>query len=184
MTDRPAVRLEDEDVRLTMPRRLGLSEVVDRQIALFRGHVRRGHKLTDDEFAEFIRLVMRRPDAAEVFFTMGSQLASSEVRRVTRWMPRMVRLYLVKKRIGRSLSRLFGRYLGGFASGPFAFETSASPLVQVDPNGDACEIVTGFCQRALHDSVGRGLVLAKMQCETRGDRACRWAAETATDGKA
>ena len=179
-TDLPTDRLEDEDVRLTMPRRFGLSAVVDRQIVLFRDQVRHGHKLTGDEFAEFIRLVMRRPDAAEVFFTMGSQLAATKVRRVTRWLPRVVRLHLVKKRIGQALRQLFGRRLGGFVSGPFAFEMSASPLVQVDPNGEACEIITGFCQRALNDSVGRGLVLAKMQCETRGDRACRWTARTAT----
>lgn len=183
-TDLPADRLKDEDVRLTMPRRLGLSAVVDRQIALFRHRVRQGLRLTADEFAEFMRLVMRRPDAAEVFFTMGSQLAATKVRRVTRWLPRVVRVYLTKKRIGTALRKLFGRRLGGFASGPFTFEVSASPLVQVDPDGEACEIVTGFCQRALQDSVGGGLVVAKRQCETRGDRACRWTADVSTRGKA
>lgn len=177
-TDLPAERLKDEDVRLTMPRRLGLSAVVDRQIALFRDHVRQGRRLTGNEFAEFIRLVMKRPDAAEVFFTMGSQLAGAKVRRVTRWVPRVVRLYVAKRRMRRALVKLFGRRLGGFVSGSFVFEMSASPLVQVDENGDACQIITGFCQRVLHDSVGPGIVVAKQQCETRGDRACRWEAET------
>ena len=77
----------------------------------------------------------------------------------------------------RALARLFGRRLGGFVSGGFVFELSASPLVQVDHTGDACEIITGFCQRVLHDCVGRETVVAKRQCETRGDRACRWVAE-------
>ena len=183
-TDLPPDRLKDEDVRLTMPRRLGLSAVVDRQIALFQNRVRQGLRMTADEFAEFIRLVMRRPDAAEVFFTMGSQLAATKVRRVTRWLPRALRLYLTRKRIGTALRKLFGRRLGGFVSGAFAFEMSASPLVQVDPNGEACEIITGFCQRALQDSVGGGLVVAKKQCETRGDRACRWTVDVSTRGKA
>ncbi|MXX56688.1 MAG: hypothetical protein F4Y07_03210 [Gemmatimonadetes bacterium] len=183
-TDLPADRLKDEDVRLTMPRRLGLSAVVDRQIALFRERVRQGLRMTADEFAEFIRLVMRRPDAAEVFFTMGSQLAGRKVRRVTRWLPRVLRLYLTRKRITTALRKLFGRRLGGFGSGSFTFEMSASPLVQVDPNGDACEMITGFCQRALQESVGGGLVVAKRQCETRGDRACRWTVDVSTRGKA
>ena len=175
--DLPAERLEAEDVRLTMPRRLGLSAVVGRQIALYREHVRQGRRLTDDEFSEFVRLVMRRPDSAEVFFAMGSHLAAKKVRRVTRWLPRALRLYLVKRRIGRCLKKLFGRRVGGFVSGPFVFEVSASPLVQVDPNGEACATITGFCQRALDDSVGGGFAVTKRRCETRGDRACRWTAE-------
>ncbi len=179
IVDRPADRIDDEDIRLTIPRRLGLSAVVDRQMVLLREQVRRDRRLTGNEFAEFVRLVMRRPDAPEVFFTMGSHLASKKVRRVTRWAPRVVRLYIVKKRIGRSLRKLFGRRLGGFGSGPFIFEMSASPFVQFAPTGEACEVITGFCKKALHESVGRDLVLAKKRCETRGDRACRWTAETA-----
>ncbi len=185
-TDLPADRLKEEDVRVTMPRRLGLSAVVDRQIALFREQVRQGRKLTADEFAEFIRLVMRRPDAAQVFFAMGSQLAAAKVRRASRWLPRTVRLRVTKKRIEAALRKLFGRRLGGFASGPFAFETSASPLIQVDPTGEACEIVTGFCQGALRENVDGGLLVAKTQCEIRGDRACRWTADmsASTRGRA
>lgn len=176
-TDLPAERLKDEDVRQTMPRRLGLSAVVGRQIDLYREYVRQGRRLTSNEFADFIRLVMKRPDAAEVFFAMGSQLAGAKVRRVTRWAPRVLRLRIAKQRTQRALEKLFGRRLGGFVAGPFVLEMSASPLVQVDQNGDACEIITGFCQRVLHDSVGRGAVVAKHRCDTRGDRACRWAAE-------
>ena len=176
-TDLPAERLKDEDVRVTMPRRLGLSAVVGRQIDLYRDHARQGRRLTSKEFAEFIRLVMKRPDAAEVFFAMGSHLAGAKVRRVTRWVPRVVRVQIAKRRMRRALERLFGRRLGGFVSGSFVFEMSASPLVQVDRTGDSCEIITGFCQRVLHDSVGQGTMVAKQRCETRGDRACRWAAE-------
>lgn len=176
-TDLPAERLRDEDVRVTMPRRLGLSAVVGRQIDLYRDHVRQGRRLSSKEFADFLRLVMKRPDAAEVFFTMGSQLAGTKVRRVTRWVPRVIRLQIAKRRVRRALEKLFGRRLGGFVSGSFVLEVSASPFVQVDQAGDACEIITGFCQRVLHDSVGRGTVVAKQQCETRGDRTCRWAAE-------
>ncbi len=176
-TDLPAERLKDEDVRLTMPRRLGLSAVVGRQIDLYRDHARQGRRLSSKEFGDFLRLVMKRPDAAEIFFAMGSRLAGTKVRRVTRWLPRVIRLQIARRRMRRALRKLFGRRFGGFMSGSFVFEMSASPLVQVDRNGDACEIITGFCQRVLHDSAGREAVVAKQQCETRGDRTCRWAAE-------
>ena len=175
--DRPGEVLEDEIIARTMPRRLGLSEVVERQIELYREYSRLGRKLSSEELAEFIKLVNKRPDAARVFFEMGDRLANEHLPSRKRWLPRSGRLVLVKRSIVRTLARLFGQRLGGFVSGPFALEVSASPFVQLDSSGDACELVTGFCQRALRLGVDDEMTVAKLSCETKGARSCKWSVD-------
>ena len=160
-----------------MPRKFGLSAVVEQQIRLHQEYAKEGRKLGHEELAEFIRLVIKRPDSAVVFFDMGARLAGAERKSPKRWLPRAVRLFLVKRSIQRALEELFGRRLGGFLSGPFTFEVSGSIFVQIDPSGDTCELVTGFCQRALRNAVDSELIVVKQSCETRGDRSCRWTAK-------
>lgn len=172
--DSPGEKLENEVVARTIPRRLGLSEVVGRQIELYREHARKGRKLSDEELAEFTRLVKKRPDAAKVFFEMGTRLAEEHMPRRKWWLPRVLRFRMVRRATGRTLRKLFGQRVGGFVSGTFSLEVSASPLVQMDPGGDACALVTGFCQRGVRKGVGGDLKVVKHSCETRGDRVCKW----------
>ena len=174
LVDRPGEVLEDEIIARTMPRRLGLSRVVERQIELYREYSRQGRKLSTEELAGFVKLVNKRPDAARVFFEMGDRLANEQLPSRKRWLPRSGRLVLVKRSIVRTLARLFGQRLGGFVSGPFALEVSASPFVQLDSSGDACELVTGFCQRALRRGVDEEMTVVKLSCETKGARLCKW----------
>lgn len=172
--DRPREKLENEVVARTIPRRLGLSEVIGRQIELYREYARQGRKLSDEELAEFTRLVKKRPDAARVFAEMGTNLAEVHMPGPKRWLPRAARFRLVRRATQRTLRKLFGQRVGGFVSGPFSLEVSVSPLVQMDPEGDACALLTGFCQRAVRKGVGGGLTVTKYSCETRGDRVCKW----------
>ena len=172
--DSPGEMLENEVVARTIPRRFGLSEVVERQIELYREYSRQGRKLSDEELADFTRLVKKRPDAAKVFFEMGIRLAEEHMPGRKWWLPRVARFLLVRRATRRTLRKLFGQRVGGFVSGAFSLEVSVSPLVQLDPAGDACSLVTGFCQRAVAKGVGGDLTVVKQSCETRGDRSCRW----------
>ena len=170
--DSPTEVFEDENVAQTMPRRLGLSEVVDRQVRMYRENARR--KLTDAELAELMRLVLRRPDAPEVFFEVGVRLAQGTVGSALRLWPRSLRLKPLKRRVSRRLDRLFGRPIGAFGTGAFMLEGSGLPFVQVDPGGDACHLVAGFCQRCLRDALGTEVLVVEQSCESRGDELCRW----------
>ena len=172
--DSPGEMLENEVVARTIPRRFGLSEVVERQIELYREYSRQGRKLSDEELADFTRLVKKRPDAAKVFFGMGIRLAEEHMPRRKWWLPRVARFLLVRRATRRTLRKLFGQRVGGFVSGAFSLEVSVSPLVQLDPAGDACALVTGFCQRAVRKGVCGDLTVVKHSCETRGDRCCKW----------
>ena len=180
-TDRPGEFLDDEDIYRTMPRRFGLSAVVERQIELYRQRARKGVKVTGAELAEFMALIIRRPDSAEIFREMGATLAAKQLPGRAWWLPRFMRLHRTKRKIRNSLRRLFGRRIGGFASGTFIFEVSASPFVQVDPSGDACEIVTGYCQQALSRGVDARMRVTKRRCENRGEAVCRWVADFGSD---
>lgn len=175
--DSPDEKLENEVVARTIPRRLGLSEVVGRQIELYREYVRQGRKLSDEELADFTRLVKKRPDARKVFFEMGVKLADEHMPARKWWLPRVLRFRMVRRATQRTLRKLFGQRVGGFVSGSFALEVSVSPLVQLDSAGDACALVTGFCQAAVRKGVGGDLKVAKQSCETRGDRVCKWSIE-------
>ena len=173
--DLPTEVLEAEDPSITMPRRLGLSEVVERQIWRYREEVKRKERISDDELRDLLRLVVRRPDSEDVFFQSGSILAGDD--RSPRWrrgLPRPLGYGLARRQTRRGLVKLFGRRIGGFGAGPFLLEACAHLLIDSDSGGDACYLLTGFAQATVQRCCGRSVRLAHTLCEGRGDPLCRW----------
>lgn len=177
--DLPEEILQDEDPSVTMPRRLGLSDVVDRQIRQYREAVKKRRKMTDTEMTDLMRLVLRRPDAEEVFRAAGELLAGtggSGPGRIARALSPGVTFRLARRRTGRRLRQLFGRRIGGFAAEPFALEGRGLIFYESDPGGDACAFVTGLCQAVVTSVIGEGADVVHAQCQSRGDDYCRWTA--------
>jgi hypothetical protein len=173
--DIPGEILEDEDPTVTMPRKLGLSGVVDRQIRTYRSDVRRGARLTDGEITDLFRLVIRRPDSEEIFLRVGHMLAGREGRGGwTRLAPRRVALAVARGRVRRRLRKLFGRRIGGFVRGRFAVEGRSLLFIEADPGGDACAFVSGLCQAILERTTGQPARVTHTLCQSRGDALCRW----------
>lgn len=175
--DLPDEILEAEDPSITMPRRLGLSEVIDRQIRMYREEVKRGGRMTDDEVGDLIRLVIRRPDSEEVLFRVGRILAGEEKARsgrVKRLLPPPVSFALARRAVSRRLRKLFGRRLASFSASPFTLEADGHVLIRTDPGGDACQIVTGLSESLLQRHVDRACRVAHDQCLARKDAVCRW----------
>lgn len=176
--DLPSEVLESEDPAVTMPRRLGLSEVVNRQIRTYQDQVRRGLRMTDEEVSDLVRLVIRRPDSEEVFFRAGRALSDvSPGKSGSLWgrvLPRSARYFLARRATLRRLKWLFRRRVGGFAAGPFTLEARAHILIQSDPGGDACQFVTGLSEAVLRSWTGEGVRVAHDRCEARRDAVCRW----------
>ncbi len=178
--DLPQEILEDEDPTRTMPRRFGLSDVVDRQIRTYRDDVRRRVRLADDEVQGLFRLVLRRPDGAKVFHQAGRLLATGH--RALGWrrvLPRRARFALARVQAARRLRRLFGRPIGGFGRGAFVIEGRALFFIECDPGGDACHLLSGFCQDTIEQVLGGSTQLTHTLCQSRGDSLCRWEAEVA-----
>ena len=170
--------MEEEDPTVTMPRRLGLSGVVDRQIRTYQADVKRGARLTDAEVRDLFRLVIRRPDAEEIFARTGETLAWKDGGgRWRRRAPKRLVYALARRRVRKGLRRLFGRRLGGFGRGSLVVEGRGLPFIEADPGGDACHFLIGFCQTALSQTAQRPARLEHTLCQARGDALCRWEGE-------
>lgn len=173
--DVPPEILEAEDPTVTMPRRLGLSDVVERQIRTYKDDVRRRVRLSDAEVIDLFRLVIRRPDGEEIFRRAGQVLAG--VDRFPRWrriVPRVIAYRLARGLVTRRLRRLFGRRIGGFAKGPFIVEGREHLFIVADPGGDACHFMSGFCEESLRYAGGATARVRHTRCQSRGEAVCRW----------
>ena len=172
-SDRPFEVFEEEDTSITMPRRLGLSDVVERQIRNYQVETKRGRKISDEEFGDLVRLVGRRPDARAVFLECGTRLAG-KLPPQAKFVPRRLALALARRRVRKRLRALFGRRVGGFADGAFVLEGRSLLFIQSDSGGDACSLVSGLCSATLNGSVKDPPTIAHLACEARGDAFCRW----------
>ena len=174
--DLPSEVLASEDPTQTMPRRLGLSDVVDQQIRLFREQVRRKEKITDQQAQDLFHLVLRRPDSEEAFLRAGEMLAEDirplwTFRRLYR---QKARYSLARRETRKAVKSLCGRAIGGFAHGPFTIEAKGHFLLELDPGGDACALLTGLSQTILRGSLGRKVSVRHSSCEARKQDLCRW----------
>jgi len=182
--DLPAEILDDENVSVTLPRRLGLSEAVEAQIRRYREDVRRRRRITDQEVIDLIRLVVRRPDSHEVFLTVGRELHGGPTRPGwRRILPRRLAHTLARRRIRQRLRYLMGRKLVNPSGPPFVLEGVDDLLIRGDPGGDACGIVTGLARAEMARVGADPRRLAHTHCMATGDAVCRWRLEeTELDG--
>ena len=174
--DLPSEVLASEDPTQTMPRRLGLSDVVDQQIRVFREQVRRKEKITDQQAQDLFHLVLRRPDSEEAFLRAGELLAEDirPLRNFRRLYPPKARYSRARRETRKAVKSLFGRAIGGFAHGPFTIEAKGHFLLDLDPGGDACALLTGLSQAILRGSLGRKVSVRHSSCEARKQDLCRW----------
>jgi len=174
--DLPGEILEDEDPTQTMPRRFGLSDVVERQIRTYRDDVRRRVKLTDGEINDLMRFVIRRPDGPHIFHQVGRLLVSAEGRRPgwLRLAPEGLKYRFARRQADKRLRKLFGRQVGGFGRGPFVVEGRALLFVESDPGGDACHLLSGFFEEVLGLTFRGTARVEHTRCQARGDDLCRW----------
>ncbi len=172
--DIPSELLEEENTTVTLPRRFGLSDVVGRQIRSFREDARRGVRLTDPEVRDLFRLVIRRPDAEDIFFKAGQALAGSKRPGWRRFLPQGMALAVARSRVRRRLKALFGRRVGGLGRGAFSLEGRGLLFIEADPGGEACALVTGLCQTIIEQATGQKTRVTHTLCQSRGDALCRW----------
>ena len=171
--DCPFEVFEEENTSVTIPRRLGLSDVVERRIRNYQVETKRGRKISDQEFGDLIRLVIKRPDARAIFMECGVRLAGKSSRN-PRWTPRRLSVAIARRRVRRRLQALFGRRVGGFADGAFTLEGRSLLFMQSDPGGAACALVSGMCSATLKHVMPNAPSIDHTTCEARGDALCRW----------
>ena len=173
--DLPDELLEQEDPARTIPRRLGLSNVVDRQISAYKDDVRKGVHLTDQGITDLFTLVNRRSDSDEVFLKTGRDLV--EVQFPFRWgqiFSESIQYMLARVYLRRHVKHLFGRPILSFTEGPLNVEVQGLFFRGGDPEGSACYLISGICQRILEQIGHTSAEVRHTLCQARGDDRCRW----------
>ena len=173
--DLPTELLEEEDPARTIPRRLGLSDVVDRQIRTYGDDVQKGVHLTDQGITDLFTLVNRRSDSDEVFLNTGRELV--EVHFPFRWgrvFPESIQYMFARTYLSWHLKHLFGQHILSFAEGPLNVEVQGLFFEGGDPEGSTCYLISGICQRILEQIGHRSAKVGHTLCQARGDDRCRW----------
>lgn len=179
--DRPGEILEDEDLSVSLPRRLGLTGVVERQMMQYQQAAKRGRKVSLDDVASLIHLVLRRPDAEPIMRETGQRMARTHFQKVPRAWVRVLRALprgATAAALRRSSQRMLVKFLaekGVELSGrPLTLRTSTSVAAQIDPSGIMCVMYSGALEElALLYTETRPNVVHHI-CKTRGDAYCEW----------
>jgi hypothetical protein len=188
--DRPEEVLEDEDITTSLPRRLGLSEVVRVQIARFDGEVKNRRPQIPSQVEDLLRLVIRRPDCEEIFAEAGRRVAArfwaeraAGVRNSIHFLPRALPRALAVIAAQRAGKRMFSELVG-----PSPFKISRKPLglkidstltARADPGGAACAFYAGALGELLELYTGRKYRVSHSQCSRNGSSPCEWQVEIA-----
>jgi predicted hydrocarbon binding protein len=182
--DRPREVLEDEDITVSMPRRLGLSEVVRVQIQRFQTEVRNRRSQSAAQVEDLIRLVVRRPDAEEIFQEAGERIARHSwdqrgggMRRMVRFMPGPVARITAQRAARRMFRQLTGGSRLTVNRWPAELKIRDSLTARADPVGVACAFYAGAYSELMRQYTGREYRVLHPECETRGESPCRWVVE-------
>lgn len=176
--DLPGEILESENPAQTMPRRLGLSGVVDVQIRRLRQQARRRERIDEDQVRDLFHLVLRRPDSEEVFFQAGQRLAGKMKPPfgIVRLLPQKILFSLARRQVEKRIKALFSRPVGSFVRGSFILEARGHFLLEMDPGGDACHLLSGLAQTVLQRYLCRDVVVSHPSCQALKDERCQWSA--------
>ncbi|MCL7971852.1 MAG: hypothetical protein M8866_07150 [marine benthic group bacterium] len=178
--DTPAEVLEDEAFRISLPRRLGLSDVIDGQMRRYADMRKRRRQLEASEFLDLLRLIARRPDARMVFEAAGDRLGSEYASRTPRAAGIARRLAPASFR-RRSLLRHLRRVAESLSPGSAISADRGDPSISVahclpavaDNSGSACGIITAAFTACAH-AMGESAPVHHPSCESRGDDSCLW----------
>jgi len=179
--DRPDEVLEDEDLTASLPRRLGLTGVIDTQIRRYQGSDR---PVAMEEFVSLVRLVLKRPDAAAILRQTGETMARRQFDRlpgtyirVLRALPRAILRKSWKRSVRRMFKGMVGEATVETVKKPLMVRITNSELANLEPAGAACVLYEGAIDELLALYAGtRGIVLPA-HCAALGGTVCEWSVE-------
>ncbi len=175
--DLPEEVLVDENVSITLPRRLGLSHVVDAQVRRYREEVRRNRRVPEPEVVDLIRLAARRPDAPDLFERVGRSLASPLRSHWRHALPPRLLLRHARRRAASVVARNFGRDLLHLPGGSDRIEEGRDLFYQADPSGAAYRILTGALSAAVEATGRYPLRVRQLRSRAVGDSDTAWLVE-------
>jgi predicted hydrocarbon binding protein len=184
--DRPDEVLEDEDISISLPRRFGLSEVVRAQIQRFGEEVRQRRQQLPSQVEDLVKLVIRRPDAQEIFAEAGRRVAhrywserSDGTRRMIGLLPRPLALVAAQRAGRRMMAELVGHRRFKLNRRPMMLRIEGALTARADPGGMACAFYTGALSELLELYTKRSHGVIHANCAAhQPETACLWVVET------
>lgn len=184
--DQPQEVFEEENVAASMPRRLGLSDVVLAQIRRLEEEIRKGRPQSSELVTDLIRLVIKRPDAEEILVEAGRRIAwqdweqrSAFFRKSVRLLPRPLAHAAARRAARRLVKRLKGGGRLSVRGRPLQLSLNHCLTANADPGGVACSVFSGLLTELLHEYTRHPYRVGHVQCEARGAGRCRWVAKDA-----
>lgn len=181
--DRPAEVLEDEDLTASLPRRLGLTGVVDNQIHRYGIARKRRERISYEEVGDLLRLVLRRPDSEPILREAGHAIARQHGRKpiyrlgvVGRLLPRTLSSRVAARTIRRLLRHIGGGVPLRVTRHPFRVEMTDPVTGRIDEWGAACVLYSAAIEEAMAGVTGSRPHVEHISCQSRGDETCVWEA--------
>ncbi len=182
-TDTPDEVIEDESFRSSLPRRLGLNEVVDAQMRRYAEIRDRRGVIAPDEYGNLLQLIDRRPDAVAVFASAGRNLAEarfSEPSRFDRFKGRFTPAGLRRRKLIRAMTNVARALEPGAAIQPVVeggtdgIDVLAPPLATTTAEGAGCALMTAALEVCAARVGSDAVRLSHVLCVGQGDDRCRW----------
>lgn len=179
--DRPAEVLEDEDLAASLPRRLGLTGVVESQIHRYRVARKRRERIPFEDVSNLLRLVLRRPDSEAILREAGHELAQHQGRKpfyrlagLARLLPHAISTRMAQRTVRRLMRRIGGGVPIQVTRDPFQVEVQSPVTARVDRWGVACILYSAAIEEGVQHATGRRPDVEHPRCESRGDASCVW----------
>jgi hypothetical protein len=182
--DRPGEVLEDEDLSISLPRRLGLSGVIESQIQRYETAARGGKRVPAEEFNNLLKLVLRRPDAETILRETGARVAQRQFERVPpswlkllRMLPRAALFAAIRRAATRLLHNVSGQSDVHVSGKPLRAQIKRPEIAFLDPPGVACALYAAAFEEIASQYLGRKANVAHSKCATNGGDYCEWRLE-------
>jgi predicted hydrocarbon binding protein len=178
--DHPGEVLEDEDLSVSLPRRLGLTGVVETQIMRYESAQRAGRSVPLGEVVNLIRLVMRRPDKEPILRETGQRIARWGYSRTPAVWAALLRrapnVLGLRSARGAAVSALRSLKASDSISAakPFTINVDDSITTRIEEGGTACTLFTGMLEEQLLLYTGRPHRVSHSDCLANGARHCEW----------
>jgi hypothetical protein len=180
--DRPEEVLEDEDLTVSLPRRFGLTGVVDTQIRQFEAAQKAGRNVRFDEVANLVRLVLRRPDAGLIIQDTGRRFAiwhferkPGVLRRLYPKLPVRLSSAAAAAALRKSLKLVRAGTVITVTRAPFHVRIDGCEYARIDAEGASCALLTGLIQEQLRQYSATPTLVSHVMCAAKGGGRCEWA---------
>lgn len=182
--DRPGEVLEDEDLSVSLPRRLGLSGVIETQIQRYETAARSGKRVTSDEFNNLLKLVLRRPDAETILRQTGARMAQRQFEtasptwlKLLRVLPRAATISAIRRATKKLLRDISGAAEITVTGNPVHARIRKPEIAFLDPPGVGCTLYAAGFEEMASLYLGKKAHVAHARCATNDGDYCEWRLE-------